>query len=77
MVDLTTPTWAKQLIKDVAELKKQTIVNCSKLTVLSKDTKKILKELPLIRVKIGTLCATTANTETNIKRVEKKVDKLT
>ena len=72
----TTPAWAKKLIKevsslskDVGDLKKQTGINCSKLTALAKDTKKM-------SVQIDTLCRLNNNTETHLNRIERKVIKI-
>ena len=82
--DSTTPAWAKRLIKEVSnlskelsdqtkdidELKKQTLTNCSKLTALDK---KFSKEIPNIRVRLDTLCAASKNVETHLNRIEKKL----
>jgi len=67
------PKWAKQLTKDITELKKQTLTNCNKLTVLDK---KFSKEIPLIRVRLDTLCTVTKNTESHLNRIERKVIKI-
>jgi len=68
-----TPKWAKELIKEVSDLKKQTLTNCNKLSSLDK---KISKELPRLRVKIDTLCRSNNVIETNIHRIENKISKI-
>ena len=80
MANSTTPAWAKQLIKEVSSLsknvgnlEKQTLLNCSKLTALDKI---FSKEIPLIRVRLDTLCASSKNTETHLNRIEKNVVKI-
>ncbi len=56
------------LVKKVDNLEKQTGLNCKKLT-------KIGKEIPIIRVRLDTLCSASKNTETHLNRIEKKFNR--
>ena len=64
-----TPIWAKNLTKKVDKM--QSCING-----ITENIKIVKKEIPILRVRIDTLCSSAKNNETHLNQIENKIKKI-